>query len=128
MRMLRTARIPEHRAVEGAVLVMAISITTVRVGRNSRAVRNRPRKGKEQQMGRGKGRRLRMGKGKGKGRGSEMVMAKVLLNKPQGEMISLVPLLCRYRGNVRGRIGYGGLTRAGILRAGSIAHRVDILR
>ena len=46
-------------------------------------------KGREQRMGRGKGR--------GRGRGREMVKGKVLLNKPQGEMISLVPLLrsCR---------------------------------
>jgi hypothetical protein len=49
--------------------------------------------------GRGKERRLRTGRGKGRGRGRETVKGKVLLNKPQGEMISLVPLLCICRKN-----------------------------
>jgi hypothetical protein len=49
--------------------------------------------------GRGKERRLRTGRGKGRGRGRETVKGKVLLNKPQGEMISLAPLLCICRKN-----------------------------
>jgi len=44
--------------------------------------------------GTGKGREQRTGTGNGRGRGREMVKGKVLLNQPQGEMISLVPLLC----------------------------------
>jgi len=47
--------------------------------------------------GRGNGRRLRMGRGTVRGRGRETVKGKVLLNKPQGEVISLVPLLCSCR-------------------------------
>jgi hypothetical protein len=38
------------------------------------------------------------GKGKGRGWGRETAKGKVLLNKPQGEMISLVPVLCSCRG------------------------------
>jgi hypothetical protein len=44
---------------------MAMTMTTARVGRRPRAVRQRPGKGQEQWIGWGKGR----GKGKGKGRG-----------------------------------------------------------
>jgi len=85
--MMRTGRIPEHRAVEGAVLAMAMTMTMATVRRTRRAVRKGPGKGREQRMGRGKGR----------GRGRETVHGKVMLNKRQGEMISLVPLLCSCR-------------------------------
>jgi hypothetical protein len=44
-------------------------------------------------MGRGKG----SGRQQGKGRGRETVKGKVLLNKPQKELITLVPLLSRGR-------------------------------
>ena len=81
--MMRTRRIPERRAVEGAVLAMAMTMTMARVRRTRREVRKGPGKGREQRTGRGKGR--------GRGR----VKGKVLLNKPQGEMICLVPLGCR---------------------------------
>ena len=86
--MMRTRRIPERRAVEEAVLAMALTMTTARVRRTRRAVRKGPGKGREQRTGRGKGR------GRGRGR----VKGKVSLNKPQGEMISLVSLLCRRKG------------------------------
>ena len=105
-----------------------MTMTTGMVSETQRAVRNGPRKGREQRMGRGNGRQLRMERGKGRGRGREMVKGKVLLNEPQGEMISLMPLLCSCRGNVRGRLGHGGLTGAGMFRAGSIARRVNVLR
>ena len=99
--MMRTGRIPEHSAVEGAVLAMTITMTTARVRRTRRAVRQGLGNGRAQRMGRGKGRRLRTGRGKGRGRGrrrgKEMVKGKVVLNKPLGEMISLVPLLCSCR-------------------------------
>jgi len=95
--MMTTGQIPERRAVEGAILVIAMTITTARVKRTRRAVRKGPGKGREQRMGRGNERRLRMGRGKGRGRGRETVKGKVLLNKPQGETISLVPLLCSCR-------------------------------
>jgi len=63
------------------------------------------------EKGTGKGKRTKDGKGKGKGKGKgtgketeegrgggrEMVMGKVLLNKPQWEMISLVLWLCSWR-------------------------------
>ena len=73
--------------MEGAVLAMAMTMTMERVRRTRRAVRKGPGKGREQRTGRGKGR----------GRGRETVKGKVLLNKPQGEMISLVPLRCSCR-------------------------------
>ena len=44
-------------------------------------------------MGRGKG----WGRQRRKGRGRETVKGKVLLNKPQEELISLMPLLCSCR-------------------------------
>jgi len=92
--MMKTGRIPERRAVEGAILAMAMTMRTVRVRTTGRAVRKGPGMGWEPKMGRGKGRgRGRQGR-KGKGRGKETVKGKVLLNKPQGEMISLVPLFC----------------------------------
>ena len=65
--------------------------------------------GQEQWIVRGKGRQLRMGRAKGRGRGRqqrkgrvrgrgrETVKGNVLLNKPQREMISLVPRLCSCR-------------------------------
>jgi len=91
--MMRTGRIPEPRAVDGAVLAMEMRMTMVRVRRTRRAVRKRPGKGREQRTGKGKGN----GKGKGRGKPGGWVKGKVLLNKPQGEMMSLVPLLCSCR-------------------------------
>ena len=85
--MLRTRRIPERRAVEGDVLAMAMAMTMARVRKTCREVRKGPGKGREQMTGRGKAR----------GRGRETVKGNLLLNKPQGEMISLVPLLCSCR-------------------------------
>jgi hypothetical protein len=84
MMMMRTGRIPERQAVEGVVLAIAMTMTMARVRRKCREVRKGPGKGREQRTGRGKGR----------GSGRETVKGKVLVNKPQGEMISLVPLLC----------------------------------
>jgi len=97
--MMRTGRIPEHRAVDGAVLSMTMTMTTARVRRTRRVVRKGPGKGREQRMGRGKGR----------GRGRETVKGKVLLN---------------YISQTR----HSGLTRAGIFRAGSITRHVNFLR
>jgi len=78
---------------------MAMTMTTARVRKIRRAVRKGLGKGKgsEQRMGRGTGRRLRIGMGKGRGRGRETVKGKVLIDKPQGEMISLMRLLCSGR-------------------------------
>jgi hypothetical protein len=74
-----------------------MTIPTGRVRRTHRAVRKKPGKGKEHRIERGKRRGLRTGRGKGRGRGRETLKGKVLFNKLQGEMISLVPLLysCR---------------------------------
>jgi len=75
-------------------------MTIAMVRRTCRAVRKGLGKGREQRIERGMGSRLRMGRGKGRrrgkgnGRGRETVKGKGLLNKPQGEMISLMPLLC----------------------------------
>jgi hypothetical protein len=84
MIIMRTGRIPERRAVVGAVLAMAMTMTLAMVRRTRREVRKGPGKGREQRTARGQRR----------GRGRETVKEKVLLNKPQGVMISLVPLLC----------------------------------
>ena len=91
MMMMTTGRIPERRAVDGAVLAMTMTMITARVSRTRRAVRKGPGKGRVQMMGRGKGRGRQPRKGRGRGR--ETVQGKVLLNKPQEEMISLVPLI-----------------------------------
>jgi hypothetical protein len=84
---MTTGQITEHRAVKGAILAIAMTITMARVRRTHRAVRKGPGKGREQRTGRGKGR----------GSGRETVKGKVLSNKPQGEMMSLVPLHCNCR-------------------------------
>jgi hypothetical protein len=88
--MTRTGRILEGRAVEDAIMVMAMTLATASVRRACRPVRNEPGKGRVQWMGGGKGR----GRQRRKGRGRETVKGKVLLNKPQQEMISRMPLLC----------------------------------
>ena len=62
--MMRTGQMPGHRAVEGAILAMAMTRTTVRVRRTLRAVRKGPGKGWDQRMGRGNRRRLSTGRGK----------------------------------------------------------------
>jgi len=81
--MMTTGRIPVRRAVEGAVLAMAMTMTTARGRRTRRAVRKGPGKGREQRMGRGKGTRLRTGRGKRRGMGMEPVKGKVLFNTHQ---------------------------------------------
>jgi hypothetical protein len=86
---LRTWWITEHRAIEGASMAMVMTMTTTRVSRTNRVVRKEPGKGTVHRMGRGHGIVMQQRKG----RRREMVLGKVLLNKPQEEMISLVPLL-----------------------------------
>jgi len=67
--MMKTGRISERRAVEGAILAMAMKMMTVRVKKTRRAVRKGPGKGRAQRMGRGKGwgrgRQWRKGRGRG---------------------------------------------------------------
>jgi len=53
--MMKSGRIPEHGAMEGAVPVMKMTMTMASVRRTCRAVRQRLGKGSEQRMGRGKG-------------------------------------------------------------------------
>jgi hypothetical protein len=89
MMMMRTGRIPERRAWEGALLAVSMTMTMARVRRTRRAVRKGPGKGREQRKGRGQGR----------GRGREPLKGNVVLNEPQGKMISLVQLLCCCRRN-----------------------------
>jgi len=72
--MLTTGQIPERRAVEGAVLTMAMTMMTARVRRTRREVRKGPGKGRVHRMGRGKGR----GRQPWKGRGRETVKGNVL--------------------------------------------------
>jgi hypothetical protein len=72
--MMRTERIPEGRAVDGAVLAMGMIMTTARVRRTRGAVRKELGKGRVQRMGRGKGR----GRQQRKGRQRETVKGKVL--------------------------------------------------
>ena len=85
--MMRTAQIPERRGVDGVALAIAMTITMARVRRTRRVVSKGP----------GKGREHRTVRRKGRGRGRETVKGKVLLNKPQGEMISHVPWHCSCR-------------------------------
>jgi hypothetical protein len=80
MMMMRTGQIPPRRVIDGVFLVMTMTMTTARVRRARRVVRNGPGLGREQMMGRGKIRRLRTVKGKGKGRGRESVSGTVLSN------------------------------------------------
>jgi hypothetical protein len=68
---------------DGGVMGIAMTMTTMRVMRTRRAVRKGPGKGMEQRTARG--------------HGWATVKGKILLNKPQGEMISLVPWLCSCR-------------------------------
>jgi hypothetical protein len=68
MMMMLTGRIPERRAVDGAVLAMPMIMTTARVRRRRRAVRKGPGKGRVQRMGSGKGRGTQPRKGRGRGR------------------------------------------------------------
>jgi len=92
--MMKTGQNTVHRAVEGAALEMDITMTTARCRRIRWAVRKGLETGRQQRIGRGKERQLRTGRGKRRGMGMETVERKELFNTPQGEMISLVPLLC----------------------------------
>jgi hypothetical protein len=76
---------------------MAMTMKTARVRTTIRAVRKGPDNGCEGRMGRGMAMRLRMGRGKERGRGRATVKENVLYNTPQGEIISLVLLLCSCR-------------------------------
>jgi hypothetical protein len=89
---MRTERFPQYRAVNGAVLVLAMAMTMARVKSTRKPVRKEPGTGMVQQMGRvmRSGSQLR----KGRGRERERVKGQVLLYKPQEEMISLEPLVC----------------------------------
>ena len=51
--MMRTGRISEHRAVEGAALAIAITMLKVRVMRTRRVVRYEPGEEQERRVGRG---------------------------------------------------------------------------
>ena len=114
--------------MHGAILAMAMKLTSVRVRRTPKAARKGPGKGREPTMGRGMARGMGRGKGRGMGRGRVMVKGMVMLNKPQGEMISVVLLLAVAEDNVRGRSRYRRLTRVVIFIAGSIASHVNFLR
>jgi len=92
--MTKSGLMLERRVVEEAILAMEITMTTARVRRTLRAVGKGPGKGREQRIGRGKGRGRGRQWTKARGRGRETLKGKALLNNPQGEMISLVPLLC----------------------------------
>jgi len=89
MIMKKSWRILECRVVEEAVLVMAMTMMTRRERRTHNAVRKEPGKRRKQRMGTGMGR--------WKGRGRETVKGKVLSNKPQGEIMSFVPMVCSSR-------------------------------
>jgi hypothetical protein len=83
MMLMRTGRILARSVADGVVLVMAMTMTIAGVRRTRRVVGKGPRRGSEGKTTRGMGR----------GRGRETLKGKVLLNTPQGEMISLVSLL-----------------------------------
>jgi hypothetical protein len=50
IKIMRTGRIPEGRAVEGPVLAMAMTIMTVRMKRTRRVVRKEQGKGRVERM------------------------------------------------------------------------------
>jgi len=54
-------------------------------------------KGKGRKDGKGNGKATKDEKGKGKDKGREKVKGTVLINEPQGEMISRLQLLCSCR-------------------------------
>jgi hypothetical protein len=72
---------------------MPMTMTMARGNRTRRAVTKEPGQGRVQSIGRGNERGLQ----RRKGRGRETVKGKVLLNKPQEEIISHMPLLCSCR-------------------------------
>jgi hypothetical protein len=76
---------------------MAMTMTTARVKRTRKAVPKEPGNRNVPRMGRGKGRGKGRRRQRRNGRGRETVKGKVLLNKPQQEMISLVLLLSSCR-------------------------------
>jgi len=83
--MMTTGQIPEHRAVEGVIVAMAMTMTTAGGRRTRRAVQKGPGKGRVQRMGRG----TRTERKVRKGWGRERVQGKVLLKKtPGGEDFS----------------------------------------
>ena len=110
MMMTRTGRILEHRAVEEALLPMAMIMAKVKVRSKCRAVGKTAEKGRERKMGRGIRRRQRTGRGRGRGRGRGSGwgrgQGKVLWNKPQEKKArKAVQKLQGVRGMV-----HGGLT------------------
>jgi len=62
--MMRTARIPNCRALVGAVLPMPMTKMMVRVRRTPMVVRKESGNGREGRVGRENGSRLRMGRGR----------------------------------------------------------------
>jgi hypothetical protein len=79
MMMMRPGAIPQHHAVGGAILALAMTMIIARVKRTCRAVRRELGKGRGPEMEMGNGRRPRTGrgrcrqqrKGRGMGRGTE---------------------------------------------------------
>jgi hypothetical protein len=90
-----TRQIPEGVAVEGAVLELVMIITTARVRRTRRAVRQGLVRGRVQRLGRGRDGEGKQGREGGRGR--ETVKGIVLSNILQEEMISPMLLLCSCR-------------------------------
>jgi len=101
MMMMRTGQILPCRAVAGALLAMAITITTARAIRTRRPVRKGPEKRWDHRMrtrnwrqsARWRGRQWR----NGRRRGRETVKDRVLLTKHNAEMIDLVRLFYSWR-------------------------------
>jgi hypothetical protein len=91
MIMMRTERIPECGAAEGAVQAMSMTMTVARVRRTRRAVRKGPAKGWKQRTGRIKETERETERGK------------VLLNEPLGVVISHMLLLCSCRSKYQRR-------------------------
>jgi hypothetical protein len=95
MMIMKTRWIPEHQAIDGAIEAMARTITTTRVTTTPGVLRESPGTGRVQRMRREKGRGSQYRKRGGWGR--EMVKGKEFLNKPQEEIISLVPWISSCR-------------------------------
>jgi len=82
--MMRTGRIPQHRAVEGVVLAMTMTMMTVRVRRTCRAVRKGLGKGKGTKHWKGKGKATDDGNGKEKGKGKGNSKEKGIVKQTAG--------------------------------------------
>jgi hypothetical protein len=113
----------EHQVVEGVDMVMAMTMIMARVRWTLMAGRKRRGKGWTKWMRR-KARRQRTARGKER----ETLTGTLLLNTPQGKMISLLPEHCYCRGICMKQIQKRRASKAGRYRAGIIPRCLNVSR